>query len=70
MSLKQQLKEIGFMIEVGPDQEDEMWISLPHQKNGAGSIRLRGNFKTLEEEVEITIFSDTGYELLMGDVVS
>ena len=42
----------------------EMWCSLPEGEYGTASIRLQKMKGT--DDVEVTVYSDSGYELLIG----
>jgi len=68
MNLKKELIKAGFDDQThlsGSDEiEFELYHDLPEGKNGTAGIRLQ---KLTEfEEVEITLYSDSGYELLIA----
>ena len=70
MNLKKELIKAGFKDQTdltgayGDELDFELYYDLPKGKYGTAGIRLQ----KLEEsnEVEITIYSDSGYELLIA----
>lgn len=68
MNIKKELIKAGFENQTkltNDEQIDfEMWCNLPEGEYGTASIRLqkmKGN-----DDVEVTVYSDSGYELLIG----
>ena len=68
MDIKKELIKAGFKDQTSltndPEINFELWHDLPLSELGIASIRLQ-NFKG-QSDVDITIYSDSGYELLEG----
>mgnify|MGYP003148734396 CR=1 FL=1 len=69
MNIKKELIKAGFKDQTSLTNDEEinfeLWHDLPQSELGIASIRLR-NFKG-QNDVDITIYSDSGYELLEGN---
>ncbi len=70
MNIKKELIKAGFKDQTdlasayGDELEFELYHDLPKGKNGTAGIRIQ---KLTEfDEVEITLYSDSGYELLIA----
>ena len=68
MGIRKELIKAGFEDQTNLTNDEqidfEMWCNLPEGKQGTASIRLqkmKGN-----DDVEVTVYSDSGYELLIG----
>jgi len=68
MGIRKELIKAGFEDQTNLTNDEqidfEMWHNLPEGEQGTASIRLRK--MQGDEDVEITIYSDSGYELLIG----
>ena len=68
MGIRKELIKAGFEDQTNLTNDEqidfEMWHNLPEGEQGTASIRLqkmKGN-----DDVEVTVYSDSGYELLIG----
>tara|TARA_R100000656_G_scaffold84733_1_gene61838 strand:- start:125 stop:352 length:228 start_codon:yes stop_codon:yes gene_type:complete len=68
MNIKKELIKAGFDDQTNLTNDEqidfEMWHDLPEGEQGTASIRLQKMKGT--DDVEVTVYSDSGYELLIG----
>ena len=68
MGIRKELIKAGFEDQTNLTNDEqidfEMWHNLPEGEQGTASIRLQKMKGT--DDVEVTVYSDSGYELLIG----